>query len=229
MIFTSHSNMGDFLFSWAVASWYYKTHGEKIHWVFPAANGKNCPVERVLHYQKLNNLLSYQDFTEKISYVDAPWKPFWNPADFGIDGKYANFGIWERPYVYVSQFYADRYGYSYDPNFVIKYRNIDVPVHDDVWIETAPWRDNVGSLKQVIPPNCYQMSHGEDVEVNINIAAKAKNVWTNGGGFTILMDLCNISTIIYKTREEYELGDKPAFRWMSFPDKNYIRHRYILT
>jgi hypothetical protein len=73
------------------------------------------------------------------------------------------------------------------------------------------------------------MSHGEDVEVNINIAAKAKNVWTNGGGFTILMDLCNISTIIYKTREEYELGDKPAFRWMSFPDKNYIRHRYILT
>lgn len=229
MIFTSHSNMGDFLFTWAVASWYYKTNGEKIHWVFPEANGKNCPVERVLHYKKLNKLLSYQDFTEAISYVDAPWTTFWNPSDFGIAGKYANFGIWERPYVYVSKFYADRYKFDFDKQFVIKYRDIDVPRHNDVWIETAPWRDNIGSLKQVIPQGCVELSHNDDVELNINLAAKAKNVWTNGGGFTILMDLCNISTIIYKTRAEFELGDRPAFRWLSFANEGYVQHKYILT
>lgn len=221
--------MGDFLFTWAVANWYYKTYDEKIHWVFPEANGVNCPVERTLHYKKLEKLLLYQDFTEKISYVNAPWRPFWNPAEFGIEGKYANFGIWERPYVYVSKFYADRYGFDFDPFFYIKYRQMDVPSHENVWIETAPWRDNIGSLKQVIPPGTVQLSHTDDVEYNINLAAKAKNVWTNGGGFTIMMDLCNVSTIIYKTRAEYDLGDKPAFRWLSYPNMGYTQHKYILT
>jgi len=221
--------MGDFLFTWAVANWYYKTHDEKIHWVFPEANGVNCPIERVLHYKKLEKLLLYQDFTEKISYVNAPWQPFWNPAEFGIEGKYANFGIWERPHVYVSKFYADRYGFDFDPFFYIKYRDMNVPNHENVWIETAPWRDNVGSLRQVIPPGTVELLHTDDVEYNINLAAKAKNVWTNGGGFTILMDLCNVSTIIYKTKAEYDLGDRPAFRWLSYPNMGYTQHKYILT
>lgn len=221
--------MGDFLLTWPVANWYYKTHNEKIHWVFPEANGRNCPVERVLHYKKLEKLLMYQDFTEKVSYVDAPWTPFWNPADFGIEGKYSNFGIWGRPFEYMSKYYADKYQYDFDKNFVIKYRKLDVPMHEDVWIETAPWRDNIGSLRQIIPQNCFQLSHNEDVEVNINIAANAKRIWTNGGGFTIFMDLCNIGTIIYKTREEYEYGDRHYFRWMSFPNQGFVEHKYILT
>jgi len=221
--------MGDFLFTWAVASWYYKNRGEKIHWVFPEANGVNCPVERVLHYKKLENLLRYQDFTKDVSFVNPPWRPFWNPADYGFQGEYCNFGIWERPRVYVSKFYADRYNLDFDKEFCIKYRDIDVPHHDSVWIETAPWRDNVGSLRNVIPADCVELSHTADVELNINLAAKAKEVWTNGGGFTILMDLCNKGTTIYKTTAEYQLGDKPAFRNLSYPNEGYPEHKYILT
>lgn len=221
--------MGDFLFTWAVASWYYKETNDKIHWIFPEANGLNCPVERVLHYKKLEKLLRYQDFTSDVSFVNAPWQPFWNPADFGYPGYYCNFGIWERPRVYVSQFYADRYNMDYDRHFKIKYHDIDVPSHENVWIETAPWRDNIGSLKQIIPPGTVELLHTDDVEYNINLAAKAKNVWTNGGGFTILMDLCNVPTIIYKTRAEYDLGDRPAFRNLSFPGQGYVEHKYILT
>ena len=220
--------MGDFLHVWAVASWYYKTRGEKIHWVLPEATGINCPSNEVAHYKKLESLLRYQDFTSDVSFVDTPWSPFWNPADFGISGEYYNFGVWGRPTTYFSQFYADRYDLDYDKQYVIKYRDVDVPHYDNVWIETAPWRDNIGSLQKIIPPGSVELSHSDDVERNINLAVKAKNVWTNGGGFSIMLDLCNKSTIIFKSSMEHGIGDPVAFRHLALPNQGYVEHRYIL-
>ena len=55
----------------------------------------------------------------------------------------------------------------------------------------------------------------------------AKNVWTNGGGFAIMMDLLKKPIIIHKTKFEFELGDKPVFRCLAFPNEGYPEHTYI--
>lgn len=230
MIFTASARMGDFLLMWPVASWYYKTYNEKIHWVLPEATheyGYHMFVERQ-NLKKIENLLSYQDFTEKVSYVQCP--PGWqiDPGKYGIDGKYFSFGVWwPIEYPYIPSVYARRYGLDFDKDFVIKYRKMDCPVYKDVWIETAVWRDNVGSLRNIIPHDAYELKHEDDIEYNINIAMNAENVWTNGGGFTILMDFLKKSTIIHKSRQEFSIGDKPVFRCLSFPGEGFPEHRYI--
>ncbi len=230
MIFTGLARIGDFLLMWPVASWYYKTHGRKIHWVLPSPLPSDRPELRVEkeNLMKLRSLLEYQDFTEKVSYVPAVGGWQFNPADYGIMGDYCNFGVWwSREYDYIPSVYARRYNFGFDKDFVIKYRTLDVPVYENVWIETAMWRDNIGSLKNIIPGNAYEIKHHDDVEYNINIAMNAKNVYSNGGGFAIMMDFLKKATIIHKSRAEFEVGDKPVFRCLSFPEEGYPEHSYI--
>lgn len=230
MIFTASSRLGDFFLTWPVASWYYKTHNEKIHWVLPDASNKyneHLFIERK-NLQKIIKLLLYQDFTEKITYV--PCGPSWqiNPSDYGIVGNYVNFGVWwTKGFDYISNIYAKKYDFGIDKDYVIKYRKMDVPSFNDIWIETAPWRNNIGSLKNIIPPDAHELNQEDDIEYNINLAMNAKNVWTNGGGFAILLDLLKKPMIIHKSQAEFNVGDKTAFRFICFPGEGFPEHRYI--
>lgn len=233
MIFTAFSRLGDFMLTWPVASWYYKTHGEKIHWVLPKPLENEEHSNYNLYLEKYNlfkikNLLECQDFTEKVTYIPITERWQFNPEKYGIEGKYCNFGIWwTREFDYIPGVYGKRYGLGFDKDFVIKYKKIECPTYNDVWIETAVWRDNVGSLRKIIPPDSHELNHNDDIEYNINISMNAKNVWTNGGGFAIMMDLLKKPIIIHKTKFEFELGDKPVFRCLAFPNEGYPEHTYI--
>src|SRR5438128_308991 len=118
MIFTNISWIGDFFLLWPVASWYYKNTGDKIHWVV---------TKNYYMYSIIEEVLRYQDFTKDVSLIDIgsdAWNEhLWrfNPAKFGIEGEYMNFGFTQEMHgKYIPDFYASLYGLKSDNNYCIK-------------------------------------------------------------------------------------------------------------
>lgn len=195
MIFTSVSRLGDFLLLLPVASWYYKTYNEKIHWVL----SENFPL-----YKKIEELLYLQNLTQKVSYVSVGtdayninhWK--FNPADFGILGEYYNFGFtFGTVYKYFPYLYADMYNLGVDNNFIIDLKDRDIKIKENynVWLEASNHRGEIGKLKTIVPSNSIELK-GDFIE-DILLSKYASNRYFTMGGFMIIMDLMNIICNVY--------------------------------
>lgn len=191
MIFSNVSRLGDFLLVLPVASWYYKKYGEKIHWVL----SDNFPL-----YKKIEELVLMQEFSEKVSYVNVgtdahlDWK--FDPAKFGIQGEYRNFGFWSTVDRYFPEYYAERYGYEVDNDFIINLGEYDrTPLDYPVWIQSSPYRYEFGKFEQYIPENCIELT--SDFITDARLATRATEVYCTAGGFTALLDLCNVKCNIY--------------------------------
>jgi hypothetical protein len=198
MIFTNVSRLGDFLLLWPVASWYYKETGDRIHWVL----SDNFPL-----YHKIEKIIMLQDMTEKVSYVNVgtnagdinDWK--FNPADFGINGDYYNFGFFSHPSEYMPNFYAKRYDFGVDYEFIINlgdendYKNKN---EYNVWIDSSPYREEKGKLKKYVPSESIELK--SDFLSDAKLSKYASNVYCTMGGFTVLMDMCDVKCKIFAPR-----------------------------
>lgn len=222
-ITTTFFRLGDFIVCLPMVSWLYKMTGEKTHFVFS---------KHFSPHVKLEKILLYQEFTKAVSYIDvpivnplAPWMFVNNdPSKFGIeiDGRNINLGFYEWPPgdLYIGKFWARFFGLGFDDDYVLKCPPVDCPLYDNVWIETDPHRDTYKALPKIIPQGAVELKHSDPMEINMNLALKAKNVWTTGGGFAVMMDLTGKEMIIHKTKAESTEGDRRGF-------KNHNKHRYI--
>lgn len=207
MIFTSVARLGDFLLITPIASWYYKTKGEKIHWVL----SKNFNL-----YYSVEPLLRLQPFTENVSFVDVGTNAFkpehwqFDPSKFGIQGEYRNFGFWIYPPVgkYMSDFYAEKYNFGVDKEFCL---NIDESTYAvdnageyDVYSEASIYRPDFGMIDKYVPENCIKLDIKRPLVENLVIAKHARDVYCPMNGFAILMDLCNKKCRIYALQEDLD-------------------------
>lgn len=224
-ITTTFDRMGDFILCLPMVSAVYKATGEKTHFVF---------TEHFPLFRKLENLLRHQPFTSNVSYVNLPLghkyhEPAWrhyDPKQFGIDeGRNLNLGFftWPPEDLYIGRFYAQQYGLPFDEQIKLECPPIEnCPEHEHVWIETEPYRATYRTLHKIIPPDAVELKHSDPLEYNIAVSLKAKNLWTNGGGFAVLLELFGKSgTIIYKPQHEIREGDRRGFMDMS-------KNKYIL-
>lgn len=119
IVLTHCGKFGDFLYSLPIGSWLHKTTGEKIHWVLPEMFGP---------FRYITKLLEYQDITGQVSLVPykvenygcggQPYK--FDPAKFGIEGKYYNLGLRHYPNCFITEFMAQEYRLGWDKDFVLQ-------------------------------------------------------------------------------------------------------------
>ncbi len=227
-IVSTANRIGDGLLFLPVAARYCKETGDKIHWLL--TNKFNLMV-------KIENLLRAQDFTKDVTYFDYPTQDK-NPnfqhvtaKTFGIEGE--SFTLCFKPWTrsgkpmahevppttqYITEYWSQAFEWDYDRDFIMKYPKMDVPSHEHVWIEAANYRESFGKIHKYVPTNAVQLLHSDSIEKNINLAMNSKNVWTTGGGFAAIMDLCGRQVIICQPRWEYDVADARAYR---------LKHKYV--
>jgi len=136
VILTHTGKLGDFAYALQIGSWIFRSHGNRIHWVL---------TKRFLPFTKIESLLCAQEMTERVTLVDFPvdhWRrggqPYkFNPAWFGIEGKYYNLGFrnfpqrkWgiirqDLPDKYVSEYMAEEHGLGVDYGFKPNLGHVD--------------------------------------------------------------------------------------------------------
>lgn len=196
MIFTNVSWIGDFFMLWPVASWYYKTHGEKVHFVVS---------KQYYMYEKVKPFLEYQDFCEKVTLVDIcsdAWNPGcykFDPAEFGIEGKYLNFGFIGPVDVYMAEYYAQQHGLGYDMDMQLKVKEFkDVTVPDKVTIKVAHQEHGFWNRwKSMMPSDIVELSPADSFELNVYLAYKAKERHLGSSSLPILMDMLGVQCTVY--------------------------------
>ena len=207
MIFTHAGKLGDFLLCLPVASYYYKTTGDKVHFVLP----KGIP-----HIQKAISLLEYQDFTEKVSLIDfkihnfncggQPWNI--NPADFGIEGEYKNFGYFSLPGKYVPEYYAQNTSLGVDYEYRIQYPKRETPelVGKILCFNDYGILDDMYDLKD---QKYHIASMDDDILTNLIKLNNAEKSISGYSASVILCDWSNIKdhTAYVKKEIDYRIRD----------------------
>ena len=198
MIFTNVSFIGDFFMLWPVASWYYKTYNDKIHFVV----SKNYYM-----YEKVKPFLEQQEFCEKVTLVDVGsdawnlnnWS--FNPADHGINGEYYNFGFVPGTHIlkYMSEYYADLHGFDYDREMVLKliefpgseiYSKVTIPVAHQINGFWNHWRS-------LMPNDVVELDTNVSFEENVYKAYHADERHLGSSSLAIILDLLGKKSTIY--------------------------------
>lgn len=223
MIFTINARIGDTVMLLPVASWYYKKFNEKIQFVL-SSNGP--------YNDKLKEVIEYQSFCSGVNLVNIEFNAFthwkFDPQDFNISGNYYNFGFWNYPPpdTWLPDFYASKYDFGVDEDYILEYPNIDVPVCKNAWIEAANYRNQYGRIEEHVPQPNLKLNETDGFFYNINIAIKSTNFYSCGGGFAALLELCQKKCIHIQTKYEYKEGHARIFRDKTRPDYK-IKHDRI--
>lgn len=220
MIFTHTGKLGDFIFSLPVANWYYKISGEKIHYVIS---------EDVAFFKDvIPEFCKYVNCVDRVSVVphrvihyDCGGQPYrFNPADFGIKGKYFNLGYRHFPYKYCAPFMADEHGFDVDydnlfniePDLTLK--DIKVYTNERNYIAPLVNKDEYAEL-----------SFKDPLHVNVAKILGAKEVRTFHSGFAALCDLLVPEKLYVYASPSISIYGKIFFKSNDFLVKN---NRYII-
>jgi len=196
MIFTNVSWIGDFFMLWPVASWYYKTHGIKIHFVV----SKNYYM-----YEKVKTFLEYQDFCEKITLIDIgsnAWdKSNWifDPKNYGIHGDYYNFGFYKGVDINMSEYYAQYNNLDYDKEMKLKLIEFsDAEIPEKVTIKIAHQENGYwNSWRSMMPHDIHELDLNDSFELNVYKAYHAKERHLGSSSLSIMMDMLNKPMTVY--------------------------------
>jgi hypothetical protein len=131
--FTHPGKLGDFILTWPIAAWYYKTKGAKVHWVLPRS---------FKPFTKIGSLARLQEFTEDVTLVDftpkafgcggQPWR--FNPMDYGLpEREYRNFGLKTWPDKFITECYAEMHGFKWDEDWVLKLPDSNFAPEQDLY------------------------------------------------------------------------------------------------
>lgn len=211
MIFTHCGLLGDFLLLLPVASWYHKTHGEKVTFVLPDIPCFKS-IDKLLYNQSFtNHLFKVPHVVEHHNFGGQPF--IFNPADFGIYGEYINFGLSDSPQGWLTNYYAKQHGFGVDMHFVLnvdgtpKTNNSCVvakPIHNmilvDNWDEKShmtkrEWSEYI--LSTMVPRNSIYLDLENNLYDNLVICKDAKHVYCADGGMLIALDHMNIDYTAY--------------------------------
>ena len=220
MIFTNISKIGDFILTWPIASWWYKTYNQKIDWLLT----KNYPV-----YESIKPFLEIQEFTSSVTLVDVginalnpdEWK--FDPTKFGFEGPYLNLGIptiptYYFPKVYVDGLSSDIMHLDIDENFKPRVIEEQCDTFDTVSIPLIDGSRNFDHMLR--GKNVHYLSLDDSWNYNLNVALKAKNIFLGMSSFSIMLDLLGIGhTIFCQQHHHYQTS------WFY---KNPSLHRFII-
>jgi hypothetical protein len=211
IILTHTGMLGDFFFCLPIASWLFKTHGVKIHWVL---------VDGFPPFQYLTPLLMRQPFTAKVSLVphafhwECGGQPYkFNPSDYGIPGEYYNLGFRCFPDKYISAFYAEDHGWDYDKNY-----RLDLGPGISVGDEVVRSRE---AVMKILAPNATPLPPKQDLLELIRRIASAKKVHAWFGGVSIMCHMIKREFICYFS----EVNGNLDIRKMYVPDNNLVDWR----
>jgi hypothetical protein len=160
IVLTHSGKLGDFIYTWPIASWLRNTTGRKIHWVL---------AECFRPFRKVVNLTMLQPFTEKVSFVNFPVQTYgcggqpyrFYPAEYGIEGEYYNLGFrWWPKGKFVTQYIAEEHDFKWDENYIL---NITEP-HKELNEYENIKEERVGTEQEVIP-----LSQSEKLDLNKDI------------------------------------------------------------
>lgn len=226
MIFTHTGKLGDFFLTLPIANWYYRTYGEKIHYVLSS--------DFYFFKTIIPDFIKYLPYVEKMTLVPhkiehymeggQPYK--FNPADYGIEGKYFNLGYRKYPDKYISLFIAE----EYDLN--INYRNLIniAPNHSLNNYKLANYKVYTNEYdilsSKINKEDFIELSFKDTLYTNISKMLGASEIRTYMSGFSILCDLLRPEcTYIYTAIDIEHYG--PFF----YKNHNYYlkNKRYINT
>lgn len=173
IILTHCGKLGDFLYSLPIASWLWKTRGQKIHWVLPWGFAP---------FNDLYRLLYNLPFTERLTLVAHPiylhghgGQPYkFNPATYGVpEGEYYNIGFRGYPDKFITAYYAEEHGFDWDRDFVLDFGEV---APTERILRTEQWE-----LAEILP-------HAETWQVPMCLyelgqmlkAAKERHTWYSG-------------------------------------------------
>lgn len=197
VIFTSVSWAGDFFLLWPVASWYYKTHNTKIHFVVS---------NEYYMYEVVKSFLELQPFCEKVTLVDVKsdaWNTdCWNfnPLDHGIEGKYYNFGFLPQiTSMYMPAFYASLHNFGWDKEMKLTLPELStIKVPNKVTIPIAHEQDgNWNRWRSIMPDDVVELSVKDSFELNAFKLYHAKERHLGTSALSVLTDLLDKDMTLY--------------------------------
>lgn len=197
VIFTSVSWAGDFFLLWPVASWYYKKHNTKIHFVVS---------NNYYMYKVVKHFLENQPFCDKVTLIDIGsnawdinnWQ--FNPADYGISGLYYNFGFLPQiTSMYMPEFYASLHGFEWDVDMELVVQNFsETEKPQKVTIPIAHEQDrNWSHWKSLMPQDVVELSVNDSFELNVYKLFHAKERHLGTSALSVLTDLLNKDMTLY--------------------------------
>lgn len=218
MIFTHCGLLGDFLLSLPVASWYYKTHGQKITFVLADVPSLK-PIDKLLQKQPFTEAVYKVPF--KVEHFGCGGQPYnLNPNDFGIRGEYVNIGFRDWPrYEWVPYFYAQEHGFGVDEDFILYVEGEPNPTAkniiakpilkykgENLWEKEYMGKHEWGEyiLDNFTPLNSDYLDLNNDFYDNLVICKQSKQTYCIDGGISVALDLMGVDyTLFYKERPNH--------------------------
>lgn len=185
---THCGKLGDFIACLPIASWLYKTRGQKIHFVL---------ANKFELFRQIRSLLMLQEMTSEVTLAELPitdWEkggqPYkHNPNHYGVTtDEYYNFGFRHTPRRFVPRYVAEEYGLGYDAEFKLLLGNItqsdDILVSDHFMLEEVP--------------NATPLDLSTDILNNAQRMAGARESHVAQSGLFHILDLAGITpTCVY--------------------------------
>ncbi|MCB1060856.1 MAG: hypothetical protein KDB65_11540 [Calditrichaeota bacterium] len=183
IVVTHCGKLGDFIACLPVASWLYKTHGDKIHFVLAKSFGP---------FSQIDSLLMLQEMTHKVTLVDFPvvdWEkggePYvHDPNQFGVvTSEYYNLGFRRTPRRFVPEYVAEEHGLGYDPEFKLNLG--DYPFTDEIL---------VGDEHMLVEvPHAQVLDLSQDILTNARRMAGARESHVSQSGLFHVLDWAGVT------------------------------------
>jgi len=185
---THCGKLGDFIACLPIASWLYKTRGQKIHSVLAS---------KFALFAQTISLLKLQELTHDVTLADFPvidWEkggePYkHDPNQYSVVApEYYNLGFRRTPRRFVPEYVAEEYGLGYDKSFRLNLGHYDHT--DEILISDA--------FMQTEVPHGTLIDHSQDVLTNARRMAGARESHVSQSGLFHVLDWAGVTpTCVY--------------------------------
>lgn len=199
-IFTNCGKLGDSLFCLPVISDYKKRTGHRTIFALSSLFLYSLELKELLEMQWCIDELVYFHHDElkcelrskeNLIKYHIPRDMLPSPYnEYNFDMYDLGFHKW--PDKYISELYAEEYGFNVDYDFVLNYGDIDY-TYKDVKVKVDKYED----LQLESFTDYYLLESSNSIVKNIQYAAGAKEVLTFSTGFSVLATLARIPITIY--------------------------------
>jgi hypothetical protein len=188
-----------------IASWYYKTQGQRIHWVLPKTFAPFTKIESLLRLQPMTANVTLVNHHIQFLFGGQPYK--FDPADFGIGGDFINIGFRSHPDKFIPYFYAEEYGLGVDKDFVLELGEVE-PTDEVLCTE---------HLQQQLP-HAKIFDCSQDVLTNARRMKSARERHCFHSGMGHIMYFANVYFDLWVQQHPHHLY---------FPDHNKFKMHYL--
>jgi hypothetical protein len=196
IIFTSVAWAGDFLRLLPVASWFYKTKNRKVHFVV---------TKNYYMYDVMKSFIEYQEYCHKVTMVDVgsnAWSSEncnFNPADFGIEGEYYNFGLNDDSFKSLTYAYALQHNLGIDDDFKLNvpvFENVEI--YDKVTIPVINQKSGYWAIwRREMPNDVVELNLEDEFSLNVYKIQQAKECHLGCSALSVIADMLDKKMTVY--------------------------------